>query len=85
MVVPAYARTGILTRPSDTHEAISKLSIPVLVTQGAADQIILRAMGDFTAATIRGSKLSVYDGIGHSPFWEDAARFNRELAELAAA
>jgi len=82
MVVPAYARTGILARTPDTAEAISKISIPVLITHGAADQIILRAMGDFTAATIKGSKLSVYDGVGHSPFWEDAARFNRELAEL---
>ena len=44
--------------------------------------VILRAMGDFTASTVKGSKLSVYDGIGHAPFWEDAARFNRELAEL---
>ncbi len=82
MVVPAYARTGVQTRPPDNHEAISKLDIPVLVTHGAADQIILRAMGDFTAATVKGSKLSIYDGIGHAPFWEDAARFNRELAEL---
>ena len=23
-----------------------------------------------------------YEGIGHSPFWEDASRFNRELAEF---
>jgi non-heme chloroperoxidase len=29
---------------------------------------------------IPGAKLSVYDGIGHSPFYEDAPRFNSELA-----
>jgi len=82
MVVPAEVRSGVLTRPADTHEAIAKLSVPVLVTHGTADRIILRAMGDFTAATVKGSKLSIYDGIGHAPFWEDAARFNRELTEL---
>ena len=82
MVVPAYARSAILGRPADTHEAISKLACPVLVTHGAADQIILRGMGDFTASTVKGSKLSIYDGVGHAPFWEDAARFNKELAEL---
>jgi pimeloyl-ACP methyl ester carboxylesterase len=27
-----------------------------------------------------GAKLSVYQGIGHSPFFEDAPRFNAELA-----
>ena len=34
----------------------------------------------YTASVIPNAKLSVYDGIGHSPFYEDAARFNRELA-----
>lgn len=31
---------------------------------------------------VPGAKLSVYTGIGHLPFWEDAPRFNRELAEF---
>jgi pimeloyl-ACP methyl ester carboxylesterase len=29
---------------------------------------------------IPGAKLSVYQGIGHSPFFEDPQRFNAELA-----
>jgi pimeloyl-ACP methyl ester carboxylesterase len=32
------------------------------------------------ADTIPGAKLSVYEGVGHAPFWEDAERFNIELA-----
>ena len=32
------------------------------------------------AAKIAGAKLSLYDNIGHAPFWEDTARFNAELA-----
>jgi pimeloyl-ACP methyl ester carboxylesterase len=32
------------------------------------------------AKMIPGAKLSVYQGIGHSPFFEDAPRFNAELA-----
>jgi non-heme chloroperoxidase len=28
--------------------------------------------------------VSLYPGVGHSPFWEDARRFNRELAAFAA-
>jgi hypothetical protein len=27
----------------------------------------------------RPTKLSVYEGIGHAPFYDDAPRFNREL------
>jgi non-heme chloroperoxidase len=34
----------------------------------------------YTASKIPGAKLSLYDGIGHAPFYQDAARFNAELA-----
>ena len=34
----------------------------------------------YAAEKIPGAKLSMYDGIGHAPFWEDAERFNVELA-----
>ena len=34
----------------------------------------------YTASIIPSAKLSIYDGIGHSPFYEDAPRFNGELA-----
>jgi pimeloyl-ACP methyl ester carboxylesterase len=34
----------------------------------------------YTASKIPDAKLSLYDGIGHAPFYEDAARFNAELA-----
>lgn len=36
----------------------------------------------FEVATVPGAKASFYEGIGHSPFWEDPARFNRELIEF---
>ena len=32
-----------------------------------------------------GRQLSVYDGVGHSPFYEDAPRFNAELAAFVRA
>jgi len=31
------------------------------------------------------AKLSLYDNIGHAPFWEDTARFNAELAAFVRA
>ena len=34
---------------------------------------------EYTAKMIPGAKLSVYQGIGHSPFFENAPRFNAEL------
>jgi pimeloyl-ACP methyl ester carboxylesterase len=59
---------------------LAALKLPVLVTHGAADRIALPAAAKYTAAKITSAKLSLYDGIGHAPFWEDTARFNAELA-----
>jgi non-heme chloroperoxidase len=55
------------------------------VTQGTADKLILVAAARYTAATIPGAKLSVYDGVGHASFWEDTARFNTELSAFVRA
>jgi len=52
----------------------------VLVTHGAEDRNAKLDTAKYTASVIPGAKLSVYDGIGHSPFYEDATRFNGELA-----
>lgn len=80
MMVPPKVRAALNSRPADGTAAMSKLTIPVLVTQGTADQNAKLASAKYTASVIPGAKLSIYDGVGHSPFYEDAARFNRELA-----
>jgi non-heme chloroperoxidase len=67
-------------RTLSMDDTLKGLQLPVLVTQGAADRLIKVAAAQHTAATIPGAKLSLYDGVGHAPFWEDTARFNAELA-----
>jgi len=73
-------RAGLSGRPLDATEMMSKLKLPVLVTHGAEDRNARLGAGQYTASVIPGAKLSVFEGIGHSPFYEDAARFNSELA-----
>jgi len=51
----------------------------VLITHGEADAIVLRGASEQHAATLRQARISFYPNIGHTPFWEDASRFNREL------
>jgi non-heme chloroperoxidase len=34
---------------------------------------------DVLAATIAGARLAVYPGIGHTPHWEEPARFAADL------
>jgi non-heme chloroperoxidase len=80
MMVPPKVRANMGGRTLSMDETLKALKLPVLVTQGAADKLILVAAAKHTAATIPGAKLSVYDGVGHAPFWEDTGRFNAELS-----
>jgi pimeloyl-ACP methyl ester carboxylesterase len=80
MMVPPKVRNGLGSRPLDATDVMSKLKIPVLVTHGAEDRNAKVGTAEYTAKTIPGAKLSIYQGIGHAPFYEDAARFNTELA-----
>jgi pimeloyl-ACP methyl ester carboxylesterase len=82
MMVPPAVRGAMGGRPHDATEMLSKLKIPVLVTHGAEDRNIKLGAAQYTASVIPGAKLSVYQHIGHSPFYEDAPRFNSELADF---
>jgi non-heme chloroperoxidase len=85
MMVPPKVRANMGGRTLSMDETLKALNLPVLVTQGAADKLILVAAAKHTAATIPGAKLSLYDGVGHAPFWEDMARFNAELSAFVRA
>src|SRR5262245_47848270 len=85
MLVPAAIRAAHLSRPPSDGAVLKTIDVPVLVTQGDEDLLVSKGLGELTAALIPGAKLSMYRGIGHTPFVEDAARFNRELAEFVTA
>jgi len=80
MMVPPKVRAGLSGRPLDATEIMSKLKLSVLVTHGAEDRNSKLGAAKYTASVIPGARLSIYEGIGHAPFYEDAPRFNTELA-----
>jgi non-heme chloroperoxidase len=80
MMVPPKVRLATANRPLDLDDMLHNLKLPVLVTHGSDDKNLKLIAGEYTAKVIAGAKLSVYQGIGHSPFFEDAPRFNAELA-----
>jgi pimeloyl-ACP methyl ester carboxylesterase len=87
VIVPQEIReaiSGWSTSLADTRAAFAKVTVPTLVTHGRNDALILPAAAEMTAAAIPGSRISWYDDCGHSPFFEHAGRFNRELDELVA-
>jgi len=85
MLVPAHVRAAHLARPPSDGAILSTIDVPVLVSQGDEDLLVTKGLGELTASLVPGARLSMYHGVGHSPFTEEPARFNRELAEFAAA
>jgi pimeloyl-ACP methyl ester carboxylesterase len=88
VVVPQEIReaiSGWSTGLEETRAALAKVRVPTLVSHGRDDALILPAAAEMTAAAIAGSRISWYDDCGHSPFFEHAQRFNRELDEFASA
>jgi non-heme chloroperoxidase len=82
IVVPARIRANLGARELDYDDVLRDLEVPLVVTQGRVDTVVLPAMAEHIVATCPTAEASWYDGIGHLPQMEEPARFNRELAEL---
>ena len=82
VVVPAAIRAHLAAREIDCDDVLRGLGVPLLVTQGRADTVVLPAMAEHVLATCATAQVSWYDGVGHVPHLEAPDRFNRELAEL---
>ena len=82
VIVPQEIReaiSGWSTGLGETRAALANVTVPTLIAHGRDDALILPTAAEMTAAAIKGSRISWYDDCGHSPFFEHAERFNREL------
>jgi non-heme chloroperoxidase len=84
MAVPARVRAALGAREIDDDDVLGGLKVPVLVTQGRADSVVLPAMAEHILAVCPTAQASWYDGVGHAPHLEARERFNRELAAFVA-
>jgi non-heme chloroperoxidase len=82
IVVPARIRANLAAREIDDDDVLQGLEVPLLVTQGRVDAVVLPAMADHILAICPTAEASWYDGIGHLPHLQEPERFNRELAEF---
>jgi non-heme chloroperoxidase len=82
IVVPARIRANLGARELDYDDVLRDLEVPLVVTQGRVDTVVLPAMAEHIVATCPTAEASWYDGIGHLPHLQEPDRFNRELAEL---
>jgi pimeloyl-ACP methyl ester carboxylesterase len=82
VVVPASIRANLAARELDYDDALRTLKMPLLVTQGRADTVVLQAMAEHILDICPTAAASWYEGVGHVPHLEEPERFNRELAAL---
>ena len=82
MMTPAYVRRAMGSFRPDNRDLAAQLTVPVLVSHGSTDALVSVKDAQRTQRMIAGSRLSIYDGAGHMPFYERPERFNQELAEF---
>lgn len=83
MVVHPQVRASLIQREIDFAPVLESIEIPVLVTHGRSDTVLLSAMSDYILEHCKTAEASWYDGVGHAPFLEEPERFNQELARFA--
>ena len=82
MAVAPQVRAALGAREIDDDDVLRALEVPLLVTQGRSDTVVLPAMAEHILATCPTAEASWYEGVGHVPHLEEPGRFNRELAAL---
>jgi pimeloyl-ACP methyl ester carboxylesterase len=69
----------------DTHERLPELSeLPTLVVHGTVDELLPVQNGRLIHSRIDGSRLEIFDGVGHLFFWERPERSAELVREHAA-
>ena len=82
--VPSFVTGAMIESFSVDHaDALRSLTVPVLLTYGLEDRVIGPAAGERALGFCTTARASFYEGVGHSPFFEDPRRFNLELADFA--
>ena len=71
-----------LLRYDDTDQ-LSRIKAPTLLVWGDSDPLITRDTQDRLLQAIPTADLLVYPTIGHTPRWEDPARYSHDLATFA--
>jgi pimeloyl-ACP methyl ester carboxylesterase len=82
--VSPRVRQELLSRTLNYDSLLAGLSLPVLITQGLEDEVVLPAMADHNASLIPHARTSYFPNVGHATFWEHPDRFNSELRTFAA-
>jgi len=83
MAVKPRVRGAMTQRELDFASLLQGITVPVLVTHGLSDTVVLPAMADYILKHCKIAQASWFEGVGHAPFLEEPLRFNTELKHFA--
>jgi non-heme chloroperoxidase len=83
MIVKPSVRGALIQRELDFASVLEGVTVPVLITHGRSDTVVLPAMADYILKHCKTARASWFDAVGHAPFLEDSIRFNMELQGFA--
>jgi pimeloyl-ACP methyl ester carboxylesterase len=84
VAVPPFVRAAMQDRTVEHEAALAELTTPVRLIHGAADPVVRPAAARKHADLFPSATLSVYGGVGHSPFFEAPERFEADLRDYLA-
>lgn len=68
----------------DLTSEVSAIAVPTLLIGGTGDALVTPERQQALASAIPAATLTLYDGVGHSPHWENPHRFAADLAAFVA-
>lgn len=78
--VPPFVRQALFSRVLDNDDLLPTLRRPVLITHGAEDAIVERAVIERQLAAIPHAQIDIMADAGHAPFRDAPEAFDRRLA-----
>jgi pimeloyl-ACP methyl ester carboxylesterase len=66
----------------DLRGILSSISVPTLIIWGDGDQEVPRSSMEVMAQGIQGSRMEVFEGVGHFPFVDRPDRFSRLVGDF---
>lgn len=80
---PVMAAFWVSMVVHDWRELLPRIEVPVLLCYGTGSAIYPTEVRAYMRETIPNAELVEFEESGHSPFWEEPERFNREVARFA--
>lgn len=79
-MLPPYVRPLLSARKINNADLLSTVNVPVLIVHGEKDAAIPQSAVEEMVAAARNIRAMRFDGVGHSPFAEAPAAFNKQLS-----